>query len=75
MAKRAVRNSSPGTALPASRSSTMWKFTDRKKRSNCLSSWESWRIFPASRPTACPVADRKFLEIDIDNFDDRLKAD
>ena len=46
-----------------------------KRRFSCRSSWALWPTCRASRPRPLPpVADRKFLEIDVDNFDDRLKA-
>ena len=72
---RAVRSSSRATARLACRSSTTSSSTARRRRSSCRSSWACSPTCRASRPSRWPpVADRKFLDIDVDNFDSRMKA-
>ena len=46
-----------------------------EKRCSCRLSWGSWPTSPASlRSRRRPLADRTFTEIDVDNFNDRMKA-
>ena len=53
----------------------MWKFTARRKKSISPSSWASWPILSGNAKDPLPGVDqRKFLEIDVDNFDERLKS-
>ncbi|XQK55262.1 type VI secretion system contractile sheath small subunit [Escherichia coli] len=46
-----------------------------EKKSNCRLSWRCWPIWLGKpREELPPVTDRKFLDIDIDNFNERMKA-
>ena len=75
MAKQAARSSSHATGRRASRSNTTSSSTARRRRSSCpfvMGVMADLSGKPAE-PLA-PVADRKFLEIDVDNFDSRMKS-
>lgn len=46
-----------------------------EKKSNCRLSWRCWPTWRVNRVKSChAVTDRKFLDIDIDNFNERMKA-
>ncbi len=70
--RKAVRNSSPATGAPRVQIEyDVEALRRREEGAAALRDGRGGRSVRASPPSRCaPVADRKFLEFDVDNFDD-----